>query len=76
MTNLSILTETNSRIELSLIKGILEEAEIPYFALGQIATLVTDIDPFLHKHIAIQVPSDRLEEARELIAQFGAESGG
>lgn len=40
------------------------------FALGQIATLVQDVDPLLHKVVRVQVPGDR--EARELLEQFFA----
>ena len=35
--------------------------------LGQIATLVQDVDPFMHKQIQIQVPGDREVEARDIL---------
>jgi hypothetical protein len=35
--------------------------------LGQITTLVNDVDPFLQKHVRVQVPRDREAEARELL---------
>ena len=65
--DLVVVVETNDRIQLALIKGLLEDAEIPFFALGQIATLVQDVDPFLHKWVRVQVPRDREAEARELL---------
>jgi len=69
---LVVLLETNDRIQLALAKGLLEDAGIPFFALGQIATLVQDVDPFLHKVVRVQVPRDREAEARELLEQFFA----
>ncbi len=67
---LVVVLETNDPIQLALAKGLLEDAGIPYFALGQIATLVTDVDPFLHKTVRVQVPRDREAEARELLEQL------
>ena len=64
---LVVILETNDRMELSLAKGLLEDAEIPFYVLGQIATLVQDVDPFLHKWVRLQVPRDREAEARELL---------
>jgi hypothetical protein len=64
---LVVIMETNNRIELALAKGLLEEAEIPFFILGQITTLLQDIDPLLHKWVAIQVPRDREAEATEIL---------
>jgi hypothetical protein len=69
---LVVLLETNDRIQLALVKGLLEDAGIPFFALGQIATLIQDVDPFLHKMVRVQVPRDREAEARELLEQFFA----
>jgi hypothetical protein len=65
--DLVVVFETNDRVQLSMATGLLEDAKIPFFALGQIATLVQDIDPFLHKWIRLQVPRDREAEARELM---------
>ena len=67
---LVVVLETNDPIQLALAKGLLEDAGVPYFALGQIATLVTDVDPFLHKTVRVQVPRDREAEARELLEQL------
>jgi hypothetical protein len=64
---LVVVLETNDRMQLALAKGLLEDAGIPFFALGQIATLVQDVDPFLHKWVRVQVPRDREAEARELL---------
>ena len=64
---LVVVLETNDQIQLAFAKGLLEEAGIPFFVLGQIATLVQDVDAFLHKWVRIQVPRDREGEARELL---------
>jgi hypothetical protein len=79
--DLVVVLETNDRIELALMKGLLEDAGIPYFILGQIATLIQDVDGFLHKWVRIQVPRDREEEARQLLedwrhGEVAAEPGG
>jgi hypothetical protein len=66
--DLVVVLETSDRILLAFAKGLLEEAGIPFYVLGQIATLIQDVDGFLHKWVRIQVPRDREEEARELIA--------
>lgn len=64
---LVVVLETNNPIELALAKGLLEDAGIPHFVLGQIATLVRDVDGFLKKWVRLQVPRDREGEARELL---------
>jgi hypothetical protein len=64
---LVVILETNNAIQLAMAKGLLEDAEIPFFVLGQIATLVTDVDGFLRKWVRLQVPADREAEARELL---------
>jgi Putative prokaryotic signal transducing protein len=65
--DLVVVLETNEGIQLALAKGLLKDAGIPFFVLGQIATLVQDVDPFLRKWVRLQVPSDREAEARELL---------
>ena len=65
--DLVIVLETNDPVQGSMAKGLLEEAGIPFYTLGQIATLIQDIDPFLKKWVKIQVPRDREHEARELL---------
>ena len=67
---LVVVLETNDGIQLALAKGLLEDAGIPFFVLGQIATLVQDVDPYLHKWVRVQVPRDREAEARELMDQL------
>ncbi len=64
---LVVVLETNDGIQLALAKGLLEDVQIPFFVLGQIATLVQDVDGFLHKWARVQVPRDREAEARELL---------
>ena len=73
--DLVVVLETNDRIQLALAKGLLEDADIPFFVLGQIATLVQDVDGFLKKWVRIQVPRDREAEARELLAGMLLEDG-
>jgi len=68
--DLVVVLETNDRIQLALVKGLLEGAGIPFFILGQIATLVTDVDGFLKKWVRVQVPRDREAEARALLAEL------
>lgn len=68
--DLVVVLKTHDQIQLALAKGILEDSEIPFFILGSIATLVQDVDPFLHKEVQIQVPRDREAEARELLASI------
>jgi hypothetical protein len=67
---LVVVLETNDGIQLALAKGLLEGAGIPFFVLGQIATLVQDVDAFLHKWVRVQVPRDREVEAREVLDQL------
>jgi hypothetical protein len=64
---LVVVLETNDRIQLAMAKGLLEEAGIPFFVLGQITMLVTDVDGFLRKWVRLQVPRDREAEAREVL---------
>jgi len=65
-----IVLETSDGIKVAMAKGLLEDAGIPLLVDGQIATLVQDVDGFLHKRIRLQVPSDREAEARELLEQL------
>lgn len=65
--DLVVVLETNNRIQLAMAKGLLEDAEIPFLVSGQIATLIQDVDPFLHKWVQLQVPRDREAEAKELL---------
>ena len=66
---LVVVLETSDRIELAMAKGLTEDAGIPLFVLGQIATLVQDVDGFLRKWVRLQVPRDREGEAREILEQ-------
>jgi hypothetical protein len=74
--DLVVVLETNDDIQLSLAKGLLEGADIPFFVLGQIATLVQSVDGFLHKWVWVQVPRDREAEARELLEGMIPAEGG
>jgi hypothetical protein len=67
---LAVVLETNDPIQLGMAKGLLEDAGIPLFVLGQIATLVQSVDGLLRKWVRLQVPRDREAEARELLAQM------
>jgi hypothetical protein len=73
--DLVVVLETNDRVHLALAKGLLEDADIPFFVLGQIATLVQDVDGFLQKWVRLQVPRDREAEARELLEGMLQEDG-
>jgi len=64
---LVVVLETNDRVQASLARGLLEDAGIPFFMLGNITTLIQDVDPFLYKRLKVQVPRDREAEARELL---------
>jgi hypothetical protein len=66
---LVVVLETSDRIHLAMAKGLLEDAGIPFFVIGQIATLVQDVDGFLRKWVRLQVPRDREVEARQLLEQ-------
>ena len=74
--DLVVVLETNDPIQLALAKGVLEEAEIPFYVLGRIATLITDVDGFLHKWVKLQVPRNRETEARELLEEVLQPVGG
>src|SRR5215467_11152713 len=65
--DLVVVLETSDRILVAFAKGLLEEAGIPFYVLGQIATLIQDVDGFLHKWVRLQVPRDREAEARQLL---------
>jgi hypothetical protein len=67
---LVVVLETSDRVLLAMAQGLLEEAGIPLFVLGQIATLVQDVDGFLRKWVRLQVPADREAEAREILEQL------
>jgi hypothetical protein len=67
---LVVVLETHDAIQLAMAKGLLEDAGIPLFVLGQIATLYQGVDGFLRKRARLQVPSDREAEARELLEQL------
>jgi len=58
---------TNDQIHLAMAKGLLEEAGIPFLALGEIATLVTGADPQPRPWVEIQVPHDCEATARDVL---------
>ncbi len=64
---LVVVLETNDRMQLAMAKGLLEDAGIPYYGLGQITTLVNDVDGLVRKWVRLQVPRDREAEAREVL---------
>ena len=65
--DLVVVLESNDSVQLAMAKGLLDDAGIPFFVLGQITTLVQDVDGFLRKWRKIQVPRDREAEALELL---------
>jgi len=64
---LVVILESNNGVQLAMARGLLDEAGIPFFVLGQITKLVNDVNPFLNKWVSVQVPRDREAEARELL---------
>jgi hypothetical protein len=68
--DLVVVLETNDRIQLAMTKGLLEDAGIPFYILGQIATLIQDVDGFLRKWVRVQVPRDREVEARAILEEW------
>ena len=48
---LVVVLETNDRVQLAMAKGLFEDAGIPFYVMGQIATLIQDIDGFLRKWV-------------------------
>jgi len=69
-TRLVVVLEANDQIQLAMAKGLLEDAGIPLFIQGQIATLYQSLDGFLRKWVSLQVPEDRAVEAQELLEQL------
>lgn len=67
---LVVVLETNDQIQLALARGLLENAGIPFFIQGQLATLYQSVDGFLRKWIRLEVPADRVDEAQELMEQL------
>ncbi len=67
---LVVVLETNDQIQLAMAKGLLEDAGIPLFIQGQIATLYQSLDGFLRKWVRLQVPEDRAGEAQELLERL------
>jgi hypothetical protein len=68
--DLVVVLETNDRVKAAMARGVLDEAGIPYFVLGQIANLVNDVDGLVRKWVRFQVARDREAEARELLEQM------
>ena len=64
---LVVVLDTNNGVQLAMARGLLEEAGIPFYVLGQITKLVNEVNPFLNKWVSLQVPRDREAEARELL---------
>ncbi len=64
---LVVVLETSNRIQLAMAQGLLEDAGIPSFVLGQVTTIVSDADAFLHKWLRLQIPQEREAEAREVL---------
>ena len=67
---LVVILESNDRVQLAMARGLLEDAGIPFYGIGQITTLVNDVDGLVRKWVRIQVPRDREAEARELLEQL------
>lgn len=65
-----VVLETSDRIQSAMAKGLLEDAGIPLYISGEIATLVQELDPFIHKMVRLQVPRNREAEARKILERF------
>ena len=52
---------------LPVIKSVLEAAGIPYFVQGEEASALFPLEGSLPMAAVVHVPSDRLEEARDLL---------
>ena len=48
-----VVLETSDRIQFAMAKGLLEDAGIPLYISGEIATLVQELDPFLYKKVCL-----------------------
>jgi hypothetical protein len=68
--DLVVVLETDNAVQAAMAKGILEDAGVPFYVLGQITRLINEVDPFLRKWVRIQVPRDREAEAREILEQM------
>ena len=67
---LVVLLESNEPVQIAMATGLLEDAGIPFFVLGNITRLVNDVTPLLNKVVRVQVPRDREAEARDVLAQL------
>lgn len=70
LPDMAVVMETSDRIQAAMARGLLEDAGIPLYISGEIATLIQDIDPFLHKRIRLHVPRSREAEARTILEPF------
>jgi hypothetical protein len=70
ISELVVILETRDRVQYALAKGLLDDAQIPFFVQGQFAMLYQAIDPFLRKLLRLQVPRDREAEARDVLGQL------
>lgn len=64
---LVVALETNDQIQFAMAKGLLEDAGIPFFIQGQLATMYQGLDGFLRKWVRLQVPEDRAAEAQDVL---------
>ncbi len=61
------------RIVLATVKGLLEEASIPFYVLGdEIGPRLAMVDEFIHPWWRVHVGLDREEEARTILQQLEA----
>ena len=70
VNELVVVLESNDQIQFAMARGLLEDAGIPLFVRGQIATLYQSVDGFLRKWLCLEVPRDRETEAREILEQI------
>jgi hypothetical protein len=65
-----VVLETSDHIQVAMAKGLLEDAGIPLYISGELATLLQELDPCLRKRFRLQVPRNREAEAREILERF------
>jgi hypothetical protein len=65
---LATVLDSNDPVLLGMAKGLLEQAGIPFYAVGsEYGVRFGPVTPFANPWEAIQVPADREAEARALL---------
>jgi hypothetical protein len=64
------LFETDDSLQMSMLKGLMEDAGIPFVVEGEIATLMQSVDGLLRKSLRMRVPSAHEARSRDLLRSF------